>query len=232
MPGGFFVSATGLSVMATKYLARTIIEGGRNNKDDRDRSHGEERARMRDFIAKASAYPDGFDALCIEPRDKVYKEFADKLGAPRRWLRAQVGRPWNKVRSEIFARFDPRNLAGQHIIFDHLLREVRVHETYEHWTGRYDLYVDHHGILRVPKPQKRALPRWCLERISCDDLAWLAGRRVGGEGTSLFWLIPHSYNMQTYYRQTQRLTGDELARWLSIPEKAREKHRRPREKSS
>jgi hypothetical protein len=79
--------------MATKYLARTIIEGGRArySKQERNDSHREERALVRVFMAKASAQPEGFDALCIEPRGKVYKGFADKLGAPRRWLRAQIG---------------------------------------------------------------------------------------------------------------------------------------------
>lgn len=242
--------------MATKYLARTIIEGGRArySKWERNQSHGEERALARTFITKASAQPGGFDGASVEPRRKVYKGFADKLGAPRRWLRAQIGRPWNKVRSEIFERFDPRNLAGQHIIFDHLLREVVVNETHER-RGRHDLFVDRHGILRAPKPERRE-PRWSYrECVRQADLQWLAGRRVGGEGTSLYWLVEHSacagccngqaapcccaivdgvtrHGAHKHYRQAQRLNEDELERWLSIHEKARGKLSGPREKSA
>lgn len=241
--------------MATKYLARTIIEGGRAryNKQDRNHSHGEERALARMFIAKASAQPEGFEALSLEPRGKVYKGFADKLGAPRRWLRAQVGRPWNKVRSEIFARFDPRNLAGQHIIFDHLLQEVITTALHEPWRRRY-LYVDQHGILRAPKPVKRERRRGHHECICTEDVQWLAGRRVGGEGTSLFWLVEHSactgccngreppcccpsiggtpsHGAHRHYRQAQRLNEDEIERWLSLHEKVRGKLSGPREKN-
>lgn len=81
--------------MATKNLARTIIEGGRDryNKWQRNYSHREERALTREHFARARELDDGFEALGIGRRTKVYKGFRDKLGAPRRWLRSQVGRP-------------------------------------------------------------------------------------------------------------------------------------------
>jgi hypothetical protein len=46
------------------------------------------------------------------------KEFSDSLGPLRGYLRKQVGRPWDKVWSEIAATLDSRSLTGQHI-FDH-----------------------------------------------------------------------------------------------------------------
>jgi hypothetical protein len=54
------------------------------------------------------------------------KEFSDLLGPLRRYLRKQVGRPWNKVWSEIVRNLDSRSLSGQHI-FDHIRWEVAQH---------------------------------------------------------------------------------------------------------
>jgi hypothetical protein len=54
------------------------------------------------------------------------KEFSDLLGPLRRYLRKQVGRPWDKVWSEISRTLDNRSLSGQHI-FDHIRWEVEHH---------------------------------------------------------------------------------------------------------
>src|SRR5262252_8519504 len=54
------------------------------------------------------------------------KEFSDLLGPLRRYLRKQVGRPWNKVWSEITRNLDSRSLSGQHV-FDHIHWEVAQH---------------------------------------------------------------------------------------------------------
>jgi hypothetical protein len=52
-----------------------------------------------------------------------WKEFSDLLGPLRRYLRKQVGRPWDKLWSEITQTLDSRSLTGQHI-FDHIRWEV------------------------------------------------------------------------------------------------------------
>ena len=59
-----------------------------------------------------------------------WKEFSDRLGPLRRFLRKQVGRPWDKVWSEITWTLDSRSLTGQHI-FDHIRWEVER----EAWIG-------------------------------------------------------------------------------------------------
>src|SRR5215207_11418212 len=51
------------------------------------------------------------------------KDFSDLLGPLRRYLRKQVGRPWNKIWSEITQTLDSRSLTGLHI-FDHIRWEV------------------------------------------------------------------------------------------------------------
>jgi len=181
--------------MATKNLARTIIEGGRRyyNRWERNYSHRVERVQTRTFLSRAASLEDGYDGLCPGKRPKVDKDFNDKLGAPRRWLRSQVGRPWDKVRSKIFTRFNPRSLAGQHIIYDHLLEEVRGHAVVPPWQrNRHRLYVDRHGILRERIVKRRRGTAWQGPgpRLSADQLSWVDGRRVAGSGTALFWLVP------------------------------------------
>ena len=51
------------------------------------------------------------------------KDFSDVLGPLRRYLHKQVGRPWNKIWSEITQTLDSRSLTGLHI-FDHIRWEV------------------------------------------------------------------------------------------------------------
>ena len=58
------------------------------------------------------------------------KELSDVLGPLRRYLRKQVGRPWNHVWSEITRTLDLRSVAGQRI-FDHIRSEVALNT----WIG-------------------------------------------------------------------------------------------------
>ena len=58
------------------------------------------------------------------------KEFSDSLGPLRRYLRKQIGRPWDKIWSEIATTLDSRSLTGQHI-FDHIRWEVEL----DAWVG-------------------------------------------------------------------------------------------------
>jgi hypothetical protein len=133
--------------MATKNLARTVIEGGRysGNTVDRRASNAVQRRRGRRV---SGALVSGADAdFTLYPvRTIVYREFADKLGPAKRWLASQVGRPWNKARSELFARFDIRTTPGRHIVFEHLLPEVEGPRRF-----RKDYVVDRSGILRKAK---------------------------------------------------------------------------------
>lgn len=55
-----------------------------------------------------------------------HKEFSDLLGPLRGYLRKQVGRPWDKVYSELRANLDFRTVSGQHI-WDHVKQEVELH---------------------------------------------------------------------------------------------------------
>jgi hypothetical protein len=133
--------------MATKNLARTVIEGGRTrfSKLGRRASNGVQRSRVRRV---SGALVSGADAdFTIYPARKVvWRDFHDKLGPAKRWLASQVGRPWNKARSDLFARFDVRTTPGRHILFEHLLPEVEGPRRH-----RRDYVVDRLGILQKAK---------------------------------------------------------------------------------
>lgn len=80
------------------------------------------------------------------------KYFSDLIGPLRRFLRKNVGRPWDKVYSEMREKLDDRKVTGRHV-FEHVDGEVETHalidgdgELYR-WgfSGRqpvYGFYVD------------------------------------------------------------------------------------------
>jgi hypothetical protein len=202
--------------MSTKNLARTVIEGGRrpHNRWERRQSHGEERARTHALTQQLHA---GFDAdLAIFPaRRQVWRRFDDKLGPARRWLRSQAGRPWNKVRSELFARFDVRTTAGRHIVFCHLLQEV-LPPAFNPYRRR-ELWISSHGILRYePIPRaRRGNERWgYLPEPESVLREWLAGRRVIEQGARLYWLVA---TPQGGFRQQHELSVVDAQRFRALP---------------
>ncbi|MDZ7991639.1 MAG: hypothetical protein RM022_029365 [Nostoc sp. EfeVER01] len=64
----------------------------------------------------------------IKPTNKS-KYLSDHLGPLRRFLRSQVGQPWNEVYSQLCQRLDPSTMAGQHVIdhvWDYVERYVEI----------------------------------------------------------------------------------------------------------
>jgi hypothetical protein len=137
--------------MATKYLARTVIEAGRRGakwgrRRDNRGARGLARAEMRAIVAGAGA-----DEWSVPRVIKRNRFLGDKLSPLARWLGSQCGRPWNKVRGELSARFDARTTAGRHII-EHARWWV---DTGWNVPGLFHcnvpFVVDAHGILRRSK---------------------------------------------------------------------------------
>lgn len=54
------------------------------------------------------------------------KDFTDVLGPLRGYLLKQVGRPWDKVYSELAANLDRRTMSGRHI-WTHVWMDVQIH---------------------------------------------------------------------------------------------------------
>ena len=96
-----------------------------------------------------------------------YRSLNENLAPLRRYLRAQVGRPWNKVFSEICAGIDGRNTVQRHIrqhIDDFIatkveLRDGELIDLQDRWRFnrltaglRQELYVDpRSGLIRINK---------------------------------------------------------------------------------
>lgn len=201
--------------MSTKKLSRTVIEGGRHgyNKYERRHSHAEVRAEERDYLKQVMSNLDLADEIEIGEKRPVMKEFTDKLSPMYRWIEAQVGRPWDAVRAEVFQKFDTRTTAGRHITFDHLLKEI-VETEYDNrgqiadpnipkttHRGRYyyssyaDYYVDQQGTLCKRDNSRRYRSAWYLyQRVSDQEYkdaeAWLINRMVGLVDGKLHWFMP------------------------------------------
>ena len=171
--------------MSCKDLSRTVIEGGRSHSNifDRRQSHRTERARVRLWLGKACLDAEEAERSVPRARPRVRRWFSDKLGPARRWLESQVGRPWSKVRSELFARFDDRTTAGRHILYDHLLRDVaeRKPDSTLPWGRPY--FVDGRGILRTTWWHR---PTWA--RLRKETAAWAAGRRAALGHRGWWWV--------------------------------------------
>lgn len=186
--------------MSTKKLSRTVIEGGRtgSNKYDRRLSHSDQRAAERAFMADLRKDPEHFDEEMIERITPVYKGFTDKLRPMYRWIDAQVGRKWDDVRAEVFAKFDTRTTAGRHITFDHLLASIVETERDDRgfiaadiktYSERYaEYYVDHDGLLQRNSVRNN---NWKWNTAPQEELdaitSWLSGRIIGEKGGTYYW---------------------------------------------
>jgi hypothetical protein len=116
----------------------------------------------------------------------------ENLAPLRRYLHAQVGRPWNKVFSEICANIDRRNTVQQHIhqhIDDFIATDIQVcngrlvdlGKSRRFWiddTVYQDLYVDPiSGLIRVNK-HRRSWRRAAAARRQQEQAEIDARRRV------------------------------------------------------
>lgn len=158
--------------MAKRSIAKTAIEGGRHShcRYDEQMEDRTERRRYRKFCDEAR-----FDEDLDEPNGfkrgmwhlgRRNREFADKLSPVKRWLESRVGKPWNKILSEVVEVFNSRTLAGDHIL-GHVKNYVHdkpgdnpfdyAYKGSERPRARFpgELYVDRHGILRQEPYESR-----------------------------------------------------------------------------
>lgn len=210
--------------MATKNLARTVIEGGRthHHKFERRRRTRRDRHRGRAVAALIARNPD--DEGVFLPRQTLMRWHFDRLSAAERWLGSFVGQPWNSVRAQIARNFDTRTVAGRHIVFDHLLPSVRGSGSTRAHTVQFE--IDRGGVLRACRTvwpyraQRRDARR--AARARADALLWLNGRRVGRRGAHLFWFeSTGASECEPAFRQTRRLSRVQQHRWLQFPAEVR-----------
>ena len=184
--------------MATKYIARTVIEGGRHRISKAERRHSNRvaRRRSRRFAQHMRDESWEYEFLTAPRRRPVSKIFHDKLAPAFRWLQSHLGEPWDDVYAEIKRRFDVRTIAGQHIVYDHLLDWVETAECPDRCGHRF--HVDKDGLLRRGR-MRRTQPRWRNPYVppkgkrspSASELAaWTRHRKIARRGRFLFWFQP------------------------------------------
>jgi hypothetical protein len=172
--------------VARKDLSRTVIEGGRyySNCYFRRQSNADERASTREWLDRVTVDLDAADASDPPPRVRVGKSFRDKLGPAKRWLASQVGRPWDKVYSDLCTQFDTRTVAGRHVVHDHMLGYVRHHDQLPQHYYRFELVIDEHGMLTRPAWFGQSY-RKLRERAR----AWSRGRFAAATSRGWWWLV-------------------------------------------
>ncbi|MFC4311765.1 hypothetical protein ACFPN2_21960 [Steroidobacter flavus] len=130
-----------------------------------------------------------------------YRSLNENLAPLRRYLLAQVGRPWDKVFSEICAGIDRRNTVQQHIhqhIEDFIATRVAIRDEelidlsspFRHAAEiSQPLYVDPRtGLIRINKKYRRGYRGYYAERKAQEQAEMAACRRVLDERTLLLRL--------------------------------------------
>lgn len=227
--------------MATKDLARSVIEGGRyfHNCDERRESHRAVRARLRDALAATRLDPEEAEETFDVRTKHVGRMFHDKLSPAYRFLDSRVGKPWDTTRSLIAQRFDTRTTAGRHIVFDHLLPSIALERGCLVARPWCSYFVDDDGMLQntVCKRTRHAV-------MPALPVAWLGNRKLGRMGGLLAWFVPRrdaenviavatgwciTYELRTGgsaahigFRQSSSLDEDERAYFTSFPERVQD----------
>jgi len=190
--------------MATKNLARTVVEGGRSGHSKFDR-------RLRNRSERRLRFDEEDDVIRGKVRNGGYREFNDRLSPLERWLDRNVGRGWNNVYREFCERFDRRTMKGWHLR-DHL-RQMVARDRFDWWR----FYVDERGILRRVPRRRWPKGQWVSSCERQRAVAWAAGRRVIAHGDALFWTARRLDNGTSMSPQGRRLTAEEVEVWCSLP---------------
>jgi len=190
--------------MATRNLARTVVEGGRDRYSKLYR-------RLRNRSERRLRFDVEGDIMHGQECLGGSRGFDDRLAPLERWLGSNVGRGWSNVYHEFCTRFDERTMKGWHLR-DHLLGMLGAGRF--SWGGPF--LVDDRGILR-----RRPRARWTgRRRISPDEraraMAWTAGRRVIVHAGTAFWTARVIDDPAPTSPQGRRLTADELAIWKAL----------------
>ncbi len=204
--------------MATKNLARTVVEGGRTveNRCERRQSHRSARVSERAFVRAILCDLEVAEARSPAPLRRIWKEFRDRLGPVDRWLRTHAGQRWDTVYSEFVGRYDTRTLRGRHLL-EHVISSVQV----------YPFKINELGILR--EPQWSLGYRRSPGNRRCDDnreaSEFVGGRVVGARGGTMFWFVATfaGGELTGRFRQDRRLTKTDAQRWRAFSVEARNK---------
>jgi hypothetical protein len=218
--------------MATRDLARTVVEGGR--------SGGSKYGRRRSARLGRRGWRFDSDGEPYQPKaPDHYRQFADKLGPLGRWLKSRAGRAWNDVYAEFCWRYDRRTLKGWHLS-GHLLDWVCCTGLKREYPWTFCPVVTKHrefcaegGVLHhIPCAWHR--PRRAQGAVSSSEAhEWARGRRVIVRGQVLFWTAgiavppvvdparPWLLDRRPGMAQGDALEESEVSFWSELPQKLR-----------
>jgi hypothetical protein len=184
--------------MSTKKLSRTLSENDRSSKKDRRFLHKEHRANERAYLDNIRKDIDYADDDKTPFRQRMWHSYRGSFHCSPafRWLKAQLGRVWNDVRSELAKELDSGSDA-----FKYLAKKVEDNQDFR-YSGyasnldykteshsKNDFFVDDLGILRI----KTYVPRSHFAHCNTQKVAeWLNGRIVSRIGNKAYWCIPVS----------------------------------------
>jgi hypothetical protein len=151
-----------------------------------------------------------------------YRVLNENLAPLRRYLHAQVGRPWDKVFGEICAGIDRRNTVQQHIhqhIDDFVAVDVAEVDgelvnlrNQAPWSGslRQDLYVDARtGLLRRVR-RRRSWRQLDAERREREQAELAACRRLVDERTVLLLIEDAWFRVEVSALPGQQVTHSDV----------------------
>lgn len=198
--------------MATKNLARTVIEGGRSPgyksfcRDAKRR----ERRRVREYCETFREFlhdPEICEELSykLPPQLEPLSYYAtdpkqlDKLAVLPYWLYRHVGERWDDVHSFVRKRFDQRTIKGKHLLFDHLLPSVSTTKDFypqSHQFKRFE--VDADGILQITEYGVKVLfhNKRSRGKIAKSPPNWPKDQLVIDYGATQFWteIVPQIFS--------------------------------------
>lgn len=210
--------------MSKKNIARSAFEGGRANygKNARKQANVKDRQYKRNYCYKSLNDEDYADAVSIKEHASVGRDFTDKLNPGYRWLRSHVGEPWSEVRAKLHKKFDSRTIAGKHILYDHLLKDVDDGsiDMCAYGGFRVDFYVDDSGILRLSEKNQwnrygRPRNKDKNEYTYIENFnEWSAGRMVIDHGNVQYWTaLPTDYVWKFCHHSSCNYHGERRQYW-------------------
>lgn len=212
--------------MATRNLARTVIEAGRtpSSKLGRKRLRRMERHAARRYCYNAARLIELEELPSqphIMPRDDEFQQ-ADKLGAAMRWMQSRCGHPWDDTFSDLSIKFRGRGIALSHVVDEHMLDWVDMGIIYRY--TRYEFRIED-GCLQENKQTKHPhSPYSHYHTTSLKALAWASERKINRYGLVMYWVIKkirRTLEGWTYYSypQANRLTSEEITYFLALPKR-------------
>lgn len=175
--------------MSTKSLNRSVHEVGHGRSYNKDRKFENKalRARERAYISDLKKNPDACDEIADPEIGDLWTWHNSTLTPVFRWLRAQDGRQWNEVYSELCQKVSIEDKAFKWLEYRiHKFGTPNYSEDQSIFYHKNTFYIDENGTFH--KAKKIAKPKRQPSKYTKAQIAeWLNGRIVGKVGAKIYW---------------------------------------------